>query len=114
MSSDDYQFGISPGSGATSPASYLWYPLAKAGSKVVTASASPMLGGWEMIARIPWNIFGITPSGGEYYGFAFSVSDDNNPSLNEQDGMISTAPKRLYPSNPTLWGTLEIEVKTGP
>jgi hypothetical protein len=120
MSSDDYQFGISPGSGATSPASYLWYPLAKSGSKVVVASASPSPAGWAtqtgwvMIARIPWNIFGITPSGGEYYGFAFSVSDNNHPGQNVQDGMISTAPKRLYPSNPTLWGTMEIEVKTGP
>jgi Ig-like domain from next to BRCA1 gene/Carbohydrate family 9 binding domain-like len=121
MSSDDYQLGISAGSGASAPAAYLWYPLAKAGSKVITASAhitpsgwiaTPV--GWIMIAKIPWNIFGVTPAGGEYYGFAFSVSDDNHPGQNLQDGMISTDPKRAYPSNPTLWGTLEVEVKTGP
>jgi len=117
MSSDDYQLGISPGSGASAPNAWLWYPLAKKGEKVILASAALIAGppsGWEIIARIPWNIFGITPSGGEYYGFAFSVSDNDHAGLNQQDGMISTDPKRTYPSNPTLWGTVEIEIKTGP
>jgi hypothetical protein len=67
-----------------------------------------------MESRIPWNIFGITPSGSEYYGFAFSVSNDDHADKVQQDSMISTDPKRAYPSNPTLWGTLEVEVKTGP
>jgi hypothetical protein len=120
MSSDDYQLGISAGSGATSPAAWLWYPAAKAGAKVIYASASVTPAGWAtttgwvMITKIPWNIFGITPAGGEYYGFALSVSDDNHAGLVQQDGMISTDPNRTYPSNPTLWGTLEVEVKTGP
>jgi hypothetical protein len=114
MSSDDYQFGISPGSGASAPKSWLWYPLAKSGEKVILASASLIAGGWEIIARVPWNVFGVTPSGGEFYGFAFSVSDNDHAGLNQQDGMISTDPKRTFPSNPTLWGTAEIEIKTGP
>jgi hypothetical protein len=121
MSSDDYQLGISAGSGATAPAAWLWYPLSKAGAKVITASSSitpagwvATPAGWIMIARIPWNVFGVTPAGGEYYGFAFSVSDDNHPGQNLQDGMISTDPNRTFPSDPTLWGTIEIEVKTGP
>jgi hypothetical protein len=114
MSSDDYQFGISPGSGASSPNAWLWYPLSKSGEKVIVASASLIVGGWEIIARVPWNVFGVTPAGGEFYGFAFSVSDNDHAGQNLQDGMISTDPKRAYPSNPTLWGTAEIEIKTGP
>ncbi len=114
MSSDDYQFGITPGSGASAPKSWLWYPLSKSGEKVIQASASLIVGGWEIIARVPWNVFGVTPAGGEFYGFAFSVSDNDHAGLNQQDGMISTDPKRAYPSNPTLWGTAEIEIKTGP
>jgi hypothetical protein len=118
MNSDDYQFGISPGNTLTgllgNPTSYLWYPLSKAGAKVITTAATPFTGGWIMESRIPWNVFGITPSGSEYYGFGFSVSDDDHADKVQQDGMISTALKRTYPSNPTLWGTLEVEVKTGP
>jgi hypothetical protein len=114
MSSDDFQLGISPGSGASAPNAWLWYPLAKKGEKVILASASLTVDGWEIIARIPWNIFGITPAGGEYYGFAFSVSDNDHAGQTLQDGMISTDPKRAYPSNPMLWGTMEVEIKTGP
>jgi hypothetical protein len=120
MSSDDFQLGLSAGSGATVPAAWLWYPTSKAGAKVIQGSGQVTPAGWVttvgwvFITKIPWNIFGITPAGGEYYGFALSVSDDNHAGLNQQDGMISTAPKRAYPSNPTLWGTIEIEVKTGP
>jgi hypothetical protein len=114
MSADDYQFGISPGSGASAPNAWLWYPLTKKGEKVIIASASLIVGGWEIIARVPWNVFGVTPAGGEYYGFAFSISDNDHAGQNLQDGMISTDPKRAYPSNPTLWGTAEIEIKTGP
>jgi hypothetical protein len=117
MSSDDYQFGISPGNTLTpveNPTSWLWYPLSKAGAKVISTASTAVAGGWIMESRIPWNIFGITPSGSEYYGFAFSVSNDDHADKVQQDSMISTDPKRAYPSNPTLWGTLEVEVKTGP
>jgi Ig-like domain from next to BRCA1 gene/Carbohydrate family 9 binding domain-like len=114
MSSDDYQLGISPGSGASSPNAWLWYPLAKTGEKVILASAGLTGTGWQIIARVPWNIFGITPAGGEFYGFAFSVADDHHPGQNIMDGMVSTDPKRTNPFNPTLWGTMEIEIKTGP
>jgi hypothetical protein len=117
MSSDDYQFGISPGDTLTppeNPTSWLWYPLSKAGAKVISTASTAVAGGWIMESRIPWNIFGITPSGSEYYGFAFSVSNDDHADKVQQDSMISTDPKRTYPSNPTLWGTLEIEVKNGP
>jgi hypothetical protein len=118
MSSDDFQLGIQPGSlptvGAPNPSAYLWYPLSQAGTKIVNIAGQIIVGGWQMEARIPWNVFGIAPGGSEIYGFAMSVSDDDHAGLVQQDGMISSDPKRTYPTNPTLWGTLQMEIKTGP
>lgn len=121
INSDDYQLGISPGylQDTPLPSAYLWWPDAIKGSKVVDISArftvAPDPAGWQMEARIPWNMFG-NPShiGGEYYGFALSVSDNDHTGTAQQDGMISTAPKRTTWGNPTLWGTLQIELKPGP
>jgi hypothetical protein len=116
LSADDYQLGISPGDLPTpsSPTAWLWYPLSIKGTKIITivsaVTASP---GYIIEAAIPWSVFQGGPAGSEYYGFALSVSD-NDHSGQQQDGMISTAPKRTIFSNPMLWGTLQIEIQTGP
>jgi hypothetical protein len=123
MSGDDYQLGISPGflqdPPTRGPSAYLWWPDAIKGSKVVDIAAAftvaPDPAGWQLEARIPWNMFGNPPHiGGEYYGFALSVSDNDHSGTTQQDGMISSAPKRTTWSNPTQWGTVQVELKTGP
>ncbi|MBN2084491.1 MAG: hypothetical protein JW748_04645 [Anaerolineales bacterium] len=119
MSSDDYQVGISPGDliGTQGPSVWMWYPLDKKGYKIVAIASvmtiAPDTNGYIIEAAIPWSTFGGAPAGSEYYGFALSVSD-NDESGQQQQGMISTAPKRTIFSNPMLWGTLQIEIQTGP
>jgi hypothetical protein len=116
MTGDDYQLGISPGylpdSSLQSPAAYLFYPLGKKGPVEIGVSAkltkAPDPKGWILEARIPWSLFGVMPAGGDSYGFVFSVSDNDQPGTVNQDGMISTSPRRTSPPNPMLWGTLQI------
>ncbi len=120
---DDYQLGISPGflqdPTQRLPSAYLWWPSSIAGPKVVDIAAAftvaPDPAGYIIEARFPWAMFGNPAHlGGEYYGWALSVSDNDHAATAHQDGMISTAPKRKVWNNPTLWGTLQIELKPGP
>jgi hypothetical protein len=116
MNADDYQLGISPGylqnRSLTGPSAYFWYPSGKMGGKSFSIAANftsaPDPAGWMLEARIPWSLFGVSPVGGETYGFVFSVSDDDHPATAQQDGLISTAAKRSTPFNPMEWGSLEI------
>jgi hypothetical protein len=116
ISGDDYQLGISPGylsdPSLQSPATYLFYPLGKRGPVEVGVSAkltsAPDLKGWILEAKIPWALLGAAPAGGESYGFVFSVSDNDEYGTVNQDGVISTSPRRISPPNPMLWGTLQI------
>ncbi len=121
MTADDYQLGISPGylqdpslGGRTA---YLWYPTGVKGAKTVSIgavlTASPDPTGWILEARIPWSVFGVSPTGGETYGFVFSVSDNDHPATAQQDGLISTAFKRSIPFNPMQWGTVQLNLQTG-
>jgi hypothetical protein len=116
MNSDDYQLGISPGyllvPALNDQTAYLWYPAGKKGAvanksfAILTESPDPA--GWILESKISWGIFGVSPIEGRAYGFAFSVSDNDHPATTRQDGLISTAPKRTTPTNPTLWGTLQL------
>ncbi len=121
MSADDFQLGISPGylqdPSLQAPSAYLWYPTGRKGSQDIKISTrltpSSDAKGWILEARIPWLLFGVSPAGGESYGFAVSVTDNDHPGTTQMDGMISSSPRRVTPSNPTLWGTLRIIGKTG-
>lgn len=108
LSSDDYQLGISgreltnddPGE------AYLWYPQASAGSKSkVVIQGRPTDVGYRMEVAIPWSVFGMSPTSGQHYGFAFSVSDNDNPLDDEQHSMVSNVPERKL-TNPQTWGNL--------
>jgi hypothetical protein len=120
MSGDDYELGISPGylpdPSLQSPTGYLFYPLGKKGSVEVSVSAAltkaPDRKGWILETRLPWTFFGISPKGGESYGFVFSVADNDQTGTVHQDGMLSTSPRRTTPLNPVLWGTLQIIADT--
>jgi hypothetical protein len=116
MTDDDFQLGISPGylldPALGGPSAYLWYPARSKGARTLLISAvltsSPDPAGWILETRIAWSVFGVRPGGGENYGFALSVSDNDHPGTAQQDGMISTAPKRSSSLNPVLWGALQI------
>ncbi len=116
MNGDDFQLGISPGylqdRSLGGPSAYLWYPAGKTGAKsfsiAANFTAAPDAPGWLLEARIPWSVFGVSPLGGETYGFVFSISDNDHPATAQQDGLISTVAKRSKPLNPMEWGSLEI------
>jgi hypothetical protein len=117
LSENDFQLGLSGGYNMTAPEAYLWYPKGQAGSKVIVeeigeiVSVTPV--GWDLKAVIPWSVLGISPGGGEYYGFAFSVSANEVSGTAQQQAVWSSDPYRLL-TDPMTWGTLEIEIKTGP
>jgi hypothetical protein len=119
MDADDYQLGISPGWLANPnlqpPTAYLWYPVGKKGEKTITAMGAYTFSpaGYILEAQVPWSVFGGPLTGGQYYGFAFSVVDWDHPGLG-QDGMLSTSPQRTYPTNPMLWGTLRVTLSSLP
>ena len=110
LSSDDFQLGISPGSpqpGNTMEA-YLWYPKARAGSlSDVKIEAFLLDDGYRLEAAIPWSTLGVTAHAGQHFGFAFSLSDDDQPGTTIQQSMVSTIPNRQL-TNPTTWGDLTL------
>ncbi len=107
LSADDYQIGLSPGDFAARPAeAYRWYPAAlEASLPTVAVAARKTDQGYDLEARIPWSVFGVTPAGGTTYGFALSFSDNDRAGSAVQQSMVSSvATRRLQ--NPTTWGTL--------
>lgn len=109
LGSDDYQVGLSPGNFSTlSPESWLWFPREKAGRPAnVQVAAQPTSLGYNLEAAIPWALFGVTPAVGNRYGFLFSLSDNDNPALADQQSMVSAAAGRRL-TNPTTWGVLTL------
>jgi len=117
LGEDDYQLGISggftPPTGATA---HLWYPSSQAGDKVTVQIYAEQVSppaGYLIVAAIPWSVLGVSPNGSEYYGFAFGVSDNDVSGTAQQQGLWSSDPYRLL-TDPTTWGTLQIEIKTHP
>ena len=108
LGADDYQIGISPGkpnTGGTKEA-YQWYPTSNAGTRSEIIIAA--VGGDELYrveAAIPWSVFGVTPSVNKHFGFALSVSDNDDTGSNVQQTMVSSASTRKL-TNPTTWGEL--------
>jgi len=60
---------------------------------------------YRVEARIPWSVFNVTPSNGKHFGFALSVSDNDNSGWNEQQSMVSSAGNR-HLTQPMTWGEL--------
>lgn len=114
LSADDYQLGMSPGDfGSREPEAYRWYPSSKAGSvsNILLKSLSTT-SGYDLEARIPWSVFGTLPQSGNRYGFALSVSDNDQAGKAVQESLISSVATRKL-VNPTTWGTLELEPSGG-
>ena len=117
LSSDDYQLGISAGapadmsnsdSKAVAPEAFLWYPKTLEGRRdEVEIGVFYTDDGYKIEAAIPWSLLGITSAKGQHYGFAFSVSDNDNPSKNIQHTLMTTVPARRL-TDPTTWGDLTL------
>lgn len=107
LSSDDYQLGISGEDLVKDDGeAYLWYPEGSSGAKnSVKIQARDTDAGYRVEVAIPWGVLGVSPVSGMRYGFAFAVSDNDNPNANEQHSMVSNVPERRL-TNPTTWGNL--------
>jgi hypothetical protein len=114
VDSDDYQLGFTPGNfGTLSPQAYLWIPAAQEGTRAsVGVQVRQVTNGYELEARIPWTVFGISPAGGNRYGFAISASDNDLAGTATQQSMVSNVRNRRL-LNPTTWGTLILEAPGG-
>jgi len=109
LNDDDYQIGISPGKPSESDPEevFKWYPRPAGGLTSVSQTASSTFSeGYRVEVAIPWNIFKITnPKAGDTFGFALSVSDNDDTSEDKQESMVSSVATR-HLTNPTTWGTL--------
>jgi Carbohydrate family 9 binding domain-like len=111
LSNDDYQLGISPGNPNVdgTKEAYLWFPAGQAGNRnQVKIAAVSSEGLYRVEASIPWSILGVSPSRGQEFGFALSVSDNDNTSQNVQQTLASSAKTRVL-TNPTTWGSLVLK-----
>lgn len=112
LSPDDFQLGISPGRPNVEGAkeAYLWLPASITGSRgqvVIAANRSEADGITRIEAAIPWSIFAVTPKAGNHYGFALSVSDNDDAFENKQQKMVSNVKTRNL-VDPTTWGDLTL------
>ena len=107
LSADDFQIGLSPGNfGSIAPEAHLWFPRSSEQKLVtVVVKATQSNGGYQLEAKIPWAIFGITPKSGDRFGFALSLSDNDSPGLATWQSMVSSVSTRRV-ADPTTWGTL--------
>ncbi len=110
-SGDDYQLGISPGFESVDgeKEAFLWFPRDNSGGKSqVDIASSGNSEGYNVEAAIPWSVFGIDPDTGDRFGFAFSLSDNDDSDENIQQSMTSSVSGRRL-LNPTTWGELILE-----
>ena len=73
----------------------------------VKVAAISTADGYQVEAAIPWSLFSISPQNGQHYGFAFSISDNDNASKNIQQSMVSNISTRVL-TDPTTWGDLTL------
>jgi hypothetical protein len=110
LSPDDFQLGISPGRPDPDGAkeAYLWFPNNIAGKRSSVNIGSRLEDGiYRVEAAIPWDVFEMTPVNGRNYGFALSVSDNDDPNNNIQQSMVSNINSR-HLTDPTTWGDLQL------
>jgi hypothetical protein len=108
LSADDFQIGISPGrnEAGEDTEAYLWYPRADTGKlDDVKIGALYSNGIYRIEAAIPWSVFDINPVSGRQFGFAISISDNDDTSENVQQSMASNVQGRVL-TDPTTWAEL--------
>lgn len=110
LDADDYQLGISCGDAekGIKPEAYLWYPASKKGTRTQVGIACVFESGlYRVEASIPWSVLGVTPSNGLNLGFVASVNDNDDPSQNAQQTMLSSVSSRVL-TDPTTWGWISL------
>jgi hypothetical protein len=108
LSTDDYQLGLSPGSAnpGDETEAYLWFPTNLEGREEdVKIASRAKEDGYIVEAAIPWDVFNTKSYEGAHFGFALSISDNDNPKKNVQQTMISFVPIRTL-TDPMTWGDL--------
>jgi hypothetical protein len=106
LSGDDVQMGLTvrdPWTGDYE--AYLWLPSSLEGTLNLTLAAQPAEGGYVLEAAVPWWALNLTPRVETPYGFCLSLGDNDTPGTQEQQSMVSSAPRREW-GNPRTWGTL--------
>ncbi len=113
LSSDDYQIGLSPGNfGSRAPEAYLWFPRSREGGlPAVDVKAVAHSQGYTLEARIPWTIFGVTPTEGARYGFVLALSDNDLAGVATWQSMVANVSGRRL-ADPTTWGALVLGAPT--
>jgi hypothetical protein len=109
MSSDDFQIGISPGYVDISGPKYAyqWYPSSQRLFNVLVGSNRTPEGQTYYEIGIPWTVLGISnPHPGSAFGFALSVSDNDDPNANKQETMLSSVHRAFKPE---VWSTLILQ-----
>ena len=110
LNGDDFQLGISPGSPNPNdhPEAYLWFPKSSEGTRgEVVVAARAREDGYVVEAAIPWSVFSVSPAHEQHFGFALSISDNDNKDQNVQQSMVSYVSIRTL-SDPTTWGDLTL------
>ncbi len=114
LSGDDYQLGLSPGTGAgDAPEAYLWFPSpanrVPIGDAPIVIATRRTETGYTLEAAIPWLVFRYVapPNPGWRLGFVLSLSDNDTPDTAEQQSLVASVPGRRL-TDPTTWGTLEL------
>jgi hypothetical protein len=111
VDADDYQLGLSPGENRDAPEAFLWIPAARKGvpsGLVMATRATAPAGGYVFEAAIPWAMFGVTPSAGEFFGMALNISSNDSPGTAIQQSMVSSVATRQL-VDPTSWGTVQLD-----
>jgi serine/threonine protein kinase len=86
---------------------YIWRPPSREGPLNVSLAARPISNpaGYVLEVALPWSALNLSPRVETPYGFCLSLADTDTPGLQEQQGMVSSAPERKW-GDPTTWGTL--------
>ncbi len=114
VSSDDYQYVVSPGNFADrSPGSFRFRGDAQGAMNDFIGSAARVAAlktaeGYNLEMAIPWSDLGVQPAANQLLGAAFSLNDLDTPGTAVQELMFSHVPTRRW-LDPTSWGSLELE-----
>ncbi len=112
LNADDVHLGLSPGFGQPGERidAYLWFPESQRGPRTsqIDLAARATANGYDVEARIPWEVLLTQPQPGGYYGFALRISDNDDVGNAVQQSMVSNVPLPHVYNNPTTWGNLAL------
>ena len=112
LNGDDIQLGLSLGNPTTgNPAAqaHIWYPSRLGGTAAGVRLAGKLTSnGYTVEAAIPWTTLTASGGGGNRFGFAISVSDNDTANTADQQSLISSVATRRL-TDPTTWGTLTLD-----